>query len=102
MGGERTLTDEDVTAIVDGLKDCQQCPYTCKHMTADQAEWVETAEKYVDTKKIPTLGKMVDSVDDLAYQIGITILKVAAVGSSGGLVVYLLIKVGVIKLGGVK
>lgn len=51
-------------------------------LSAEEREWVHTAFKYVDSRKLPLAGKLLNMFDDTATLIGRYVLMGVIVGSS--------------------
>ena len=54
-------------------KDHMDCADACR-LDEFEREWVHTASKYIDTKSLPTLGKMLRVFEDVSGLIGRWIL----------------------------
>ena len=64
----------------DGLeKDLLHCNEQCRLDEAER-EWVHTARKYIDTKHLPMLGKILRLFDDVSLTISRWILLAILVG----------------------
>lgn len=103
MPPERTLTDADVAAIVDGLyKRVEEgragvCPADCR-FNKKEAECVHTLGKYVPSHLLPLLGKFLKTLNKSSSDIGLWIIRISFILGIGSFVVWILFKVGVLKM----
>jgi hypothetical protein len=68
------------------------CDNKCR-FTEDEREWLHTACKYVDSKHLPTLGKILKAFEDTSYMIGKAVLMAIIVGGGSLLLWWTIIKI---------
>ena len=70
--------------------------HDCK-LGEGEREWVHTANKYVDTKHLPMLGKMLKLFDDTSALVGRWVLLALMFGGMTGVLWWVVCKLGVWK-----
>jgi len=84
--------DEIAEAVTLKLSKCDNCRFK-----GDEAEWVHTGTKYVPSEQLPMLGRIMKLLDDAENEIGKWVIRSLFFLGVGGLIVWVLIRTGVIK-----
>lgn len=57
------------------------CEKTCR-LSEEEREWIHTARKYIDSKHLPTLGKLLNMFENASLAIGKAVLMSIIIGGA--------------------
>lgn len=73
-------------------KQTTACNEECR-LSEEEREWLHTARKYIDSRHLPTLGKLLRLFDDASYTVGKAVLTAILVGGGSLLLWWTVIKI---------